>query len=65
MSELKPCPFCAETDELDFGIVPSTVEDAYYITCDSCDANGPMGLSNEQSAELWNQRPTPTEVEHE
>jgi len=55
MTKLKPCPFCGGTVlEL---IEPATLQPAYYVACEKCDASGPMAKSQWGASRLWNTRP--------
>lgn len=56
---LRPCPFCGGT----FLNSPKWSEEvgAFIVSCadDLCGATGPTGASEEEAAELWNERPAP------
>ena len=38
MSELKPCPFCGESEDIDFGIYTGTLKGFDYVQCQNCGA---------------------------
>lgn len=36
--ELKPCPFCGEKEDIDYGIMTGTMQGFDYVQCQSCGA---------------------------
>lgn len=55
--ELKPCPFCGNTDEV-YG-----VGDRQGTYCDNCGADGPSYVREGKPVAVWNDRHTPAELE--
>ena len=54
--DLKPCPFCSNTDNLEaIGSVPPI----YFIKCYSCHAMGPIRESETLAVKAWNKRTPP------
>ena len=60
MIELKPCPFCGESEHL------VSVQDkthvrggGCYVICDFCEIAGPETGTEKSAVYCWNQRPTP------
>lgn len=52
MDELKPCPFCGESDVRCF-------ETQYMIhecICFTCECSGPIGINELDAKTKWNQR---------
>ena len=52
MAELKPCPFCGDTQ---LTIINVYGED-YYVHCDTCTTCGPSGETEQEAIEAWNRR---------
>lgn len=50
MEELKLCPFCGEKPFLVQGW------DCFYISCDNCNCDGPIGATEEDTIKSWNTR---------
>lgn len=38
MDELKPCPFCGEKQDIDYGIMTGTMRGFDYVQCQTCGA---------------------------
>ena len=38
MTELKPCPFCGEKEDIDYGICTGTLKGFDYVQCRNCSA---------------------------
>lgn len=38
MKELKPCPFCGEKDDIDYGVMTGTMYGLDYVQCEKCGA---------------------------
>lgn len=36
--ELKPCPFCGEKQDIDYGIMTGTMKEFDYVQCQTCGA---------------------------
>ena len=36
--ELKPCPFCGEKQDIDYGIMTGTMKGFDYVQCQTCGA---------------------------
>ncbi len=50
--ELKPCPFCGSTQvAVVFGAV----------RCGKCGCTGPVGITDDQAADRWNERASLTD----
>lgn len=49
---MKPCPFCGGK-ELD---VFSTAYSEWYVVCNNCGTEGPVGHTEEKGIELWDKR---------
>jgi Lar family restriction alleviation protein len=56
--EPQPCPFCGTAHDLILtrnGHVGGKDHDStFYVTCESCDAVGPLAGSRREAARLWN-----------
>lgn len=58
MKELKPCPFCGEAEDIDYGIYNGTMRGFDYVQCQNCGAEV-RALHNCEwiaAEELWNRR---------
>lgn len=53
MEELKPCPFCASTQQT----VKHSGRWGWFVSCE-CAAVGPSARSKAEAVERWNNRPT-------
>lgn len=69
MEILKPCPFCGEAEDLDYGYFTGTLKGCEYIQCQQCGAEirciieGGLLIMAEK---LWNRRTyQPEEIEAE
>ena len=59
MTELKPCPFCGEKEDIDYGIFNGTLKGFDYIQCQNCGAEINAIYKNEQyisATRAWNRR---------
>lgn len=52
MSEIKPCPFCGNSEDL---VIRGRV--LSYIYCWNCGAESGLADSKDEAIEAWNQRP--------
>ena len=50
----KECPFCGTNDAL--SLDKGEEESIYYISCNRCDIEGPIGLNAEQAVSRWENR---------
>lgn len=50
----KECPFCGTNDAL--SLEKGEEESIYYISCNRCDIEGPIGLNAEQAVLRWENR---------
>ena len=57
-TELKPCPFCGENKNIDYGICTGTIKGFDYVQCENCGAEiHAIHKGNYIAAEeLWNRR---------
>lgn len=59
MTELKPCPFCGEKEDIDYGIFTATLKGFDYVECQNCGARIYEIHKDGQciaAKELWNRR---------
>ncbi len=59
MTELKPCPFCGEKEDIDYGIFTGTLKGFDYVECQNCGARIYEIHKDGQciaAKELWNRR---------
>ncbi len=58
-SELKLCPFCASADVQIYSIDGGDyAPEVYEVACDTCWGTSGYGSTEEQAADLWNNRST-------
>lgn len=50
---LKPCPFCNRDSDLRVG---EWLRGKWFVSCNGCDADGPMGRKREEAVAAWNRR---------
>ena len=55
-NELKPCPFCKETEFIEVRFEKLFNVDFHYVRCQICCARGPMNIYKEKAIEAWNRR---------
>lgn len=60
-SELRECPFCTGTLALIMDPRFHSHEDNYYMECQYCYCHGPVGTTEQEAIELWNQRGGPSQ----
>ena len=53
MTELKPCPFCKNSDD-DMLFVWTDIDYTKYVFCNRCGAQGPRTSSKEGAIKKWN-----------
>lgn len=46
----QPCPFCGAKE----GLQIDNLLGKHFITCNTCNATGPIGATPEGAAKLWN-----------
>lgn len=58
MTELKPCPFCGEADDIDYGVYNGTLKGFDYVECQNCGATIDAIHNGKYIAaeEAWNRR---------
>jgi len=54
--ELKPCPFCGNTEKLDIDLIPADTV-FYFIHCPKFSTEGPADLGVSGAIAQWNTRP--------
>jgi Lar family restriction alleviation protein len=54
--ELKSCPFCTSLD-LDVNSHGASSGRRFYVSCLSCEADGPPRGSRSEAVTAWNRRP--------
>ena len=57
-NELKPCPFCGESEDIDYGIMSGTMKGFDYVQCQNCGAEINSVHNGEyiEAIEKWNRR---------
>ena len=53
--ELKPCPFCKESEFITLRFEKLFDMDFHYVHCRICEARGPRHIHKEKAIELWNE----------
>jgi Lar family restriction alleviation protein len=60
MTELKPCPFCGETERIAIDTIADEVEDSFAVICGGCAAATKLTCrSREEAIAAWNRRAAP------
>ena len=54
--KLKPCPFCGRNDSISIDKYKSGGEWWHFVECKECMANGPVGKTEQDAADAWNER---------
>lgn len=67
MAELKPCPFCGDTECLELCQDKNHPKGAdMFIACQLCQVAGPSAFDEDSAIHRWNERlPELPEVEHD
>lgn len=60
MIELKPCPFCGEKEDIDYGYMIGTMRGYCYVCCNECLAEIHTSGTPADAIRAWNRR-----VEHD
>jgi Lar family restriction alleviation protein len=50
------CPFCGGTVASCFPANPEDIDTYYFVRCDECLAEGPLGGTRDVAVEKWNER---------
>ena len=57
---LKPCPFCGEKDDIDYGVTAGTMYGLDYVQCQKCGAQITAAHRSKnikiEAIEAWNRR---------
>ena len=53
---LTPCPFCGENDRLNMEAYQCDGEFWHYVFCEECLAEGPVGKTEQDTVDAWNER---------
>lgn len=53
-NELKPCPFCKESEFITLRFEKLFDMEFYYVSCRICGARGPRNLYKGKAIEAWN-----------
>ena len=60
MKELKPCPFCGEKENIDYGLMTGTMRGLDYVQCQKCGAQITAVHRSKnikiEAIEAWNRR---------
>ena len=59
MEELKPCPFCGEAENIDYGTYYGTLKGFDYVQCQNCGAEVREWHNNDKTIwalDVWNRR---------
>ena len=55
--ELKPCPFCGNSDVyVDKGVLGNDELGNYFVCCEFCHTTGPAGKTEDDAVASWNRR---------
>lgn len=69
LEKLKPCPFCGEAEDFDYGYYTGTLKGYEYIQCQQCGAEIRCRIEGgflTTAEKLWNRRTyQPEEIEKE
>ncbi len=57
--ELKPCPFCGRDDSISIDKYQYGDEWWHFVECEECMAKGPVGKTEQDAADAWNERAMP------
>ena len=63
--KLKPCPFCGEREDIDYGINTGTLKGFDYVECQNCGAEIHAIHKNGKAIaaiDAWNRRAEPNEM---
>ena len=50
------CPFCGEKEEIEVESYKVDGKDWLYVTCHTCQAQGPASSTEEDAIDMWNWR---------
>ena len=56
MEELKRCPFCGRKGYLKMSNYKSDGAHWHFVECEECMATGPVGRTEQDAIDAWNQR---------
>ena len=56
MERLKPCPFCGWDDCINIDKYKCGGEWWYFVECEECMENGPVGKTEQDAIDAWNRR---------
>lgn len=56
MENLRECPFCGKKDALHIDAYQCGGVWWFYVECQECMANGPVGKQKYMAVDAWNQR---------
>lgn len=60
MDDLESCPFCGEATKIEVLDVAVDIQPTFAVTCDECQASGPIDDTRDQAIANWNRRPAST-----